>query len=119
MEKFQLLEECKDAKKIFISGHIRPDGDCTGSCLAMYLYLKKALPQANVTVSLEEPSGVFACIKGFDEIDSSCHVDGEVDVFIALDCEKSRLGEAEEILPTPENVLILTTISAMSGDAGM
>ncbi len=97
MEKFQLLEECKDAKRIFISGHIRPDGDCTGSCLAMYLYLKKALPQAKVTVALEEPSSVFACIKGFDEIDSSYIVDGEVDVFFALDCEKSRLGEAEEI----------------------
>ena len=97
MEKFQLLEECKDAKRIFISGHIRPDGDCTGSCLAMYLYLKKVLPQAKVTVALEEPSSVFACIKGFDEIDSSYIVDGEVDVFFALDCEKSRLGEAEEI----------------------
>ncbi len=97
MEKFQLLEECKTAKRIFISGHIRPDGDCTGSCLAMYLYLKKALPQAKVTVALEEPSSVFACIKGFDEIDSSYIVDGEVDVFFALDCEKSRLGEAEEI----------------------
>ncbi len=97
MEKFQLLEECKTAKRIFISGHIRPDGDCTGSCLAMYLYLKKALPQVKVTVALEEPSSVFACIKGFDEIDSSYIVDGEVDVFFALDCEKSRLGEAEEI----------------------
>ena len=97
MEKFQLLEECKDAKKIFISGHIRPDGDCTGSCLAMYLYLKKALPQANVTVSLEEPSGVFACIKGCDESDSNCHADGEGGVCIALHGEEARLGQAEEI----------------------
>ncbi len=97
MEKIQLLDECRDAKKIFISGHVRPDGDCTGSCLAMYLYLKKALPHADVTVALEEPSSVFACIKGFDQIDSTYVVDGEVDVFIALDCEKSRLGGAEEI----------------------
>ncbi|MDE7274915.1 MAG: bifunctional oligoribonuclease/PAP phosphatase NrnA [Lachnospiraceae bacterium] len=97
MEKIQLLEECKDAKNIFISGHVRPDGDCIGSCLAMYLYLRKALPEAVVKVSLEEPSEVFRCIKGFDEIDGTYAVDGEVDVFIALDCEKSRLGEAEEI----------------------
>ncbi len=97
MEKIQLLDECRDAKKIFISGHVRPDGDCTGSCLAMYLYLKKALPHADVTVALEEPSSVFACIKGFEQIDSTYVVDGEVDVFIALDCEKSRLGGAEEI----------------------
>jgi len=97
MEKFELLEECKDAKNIFISGHIRPDGDCIGSCLAMYLYLKKALPEAKVKVALEEPAEVFACIKGFKEIDSTYTIEGEVDVFIALDCEASRLGAAEEI----------------------
>lgn len=97
MEKFNLLEECKDAKNIFISGHIRPDGDCVASCLAMYLYLKKALQETKVKVSLEESAEVFQCIKGFDEIDSTYAVEGDVDVFIALDCEKSRLGEAEEI----------------------
>lgn len=97
MEKFNLLEECKDAENIFISGHVRPDGDCVGSCLAMYLYLRKALPEVKVRVALEEPSEVFRCIKGFDEIDGTYAVEGSVDVFIALDCEKSRLGEAEEI----------------------
>ena len=97
MEKIQLLEECKGANNIFISGHIRPDGDCISSCLAMYMYLKKALPNAAVKVSLEEPSEVFGCIKDFDEIDGTYAVGGEVDVFIALDCEKSRLGQAEEI----------------------
>lgn len=43
MGKFNLLEECNGAKNIFISGHVRPDGDCIGSCLAMYMYLKNAL----------------------------------------------------------------------------
>ena len=97
MEKFQLLDECRDAKIIFISGHVRPDGDCIGSCLAMYLYLKKALPETKITVSLEAPADVFESIKGFDEIDNTYTVDGDVDVFIALDCDKSRLGQAEEI----------------------
>lgn len=97
MEKIELLNECKDAKTIFISGHIRPDGDCVGSCLAMYMYLKKALPEAEVKVALEDPAEVFGCIQGFDEIDGTYAVDGEVDVFIALDCEKARLGKAEEI----------------------
>ena len=36
-------------------------------------------------------------IKDFDKIDRSYKIEGEVDVFIALDCEKSRLGEAEEL----------------------
>lgn len=97
MEKFNLLEECKDAGNIFISGHVRPDGDCVGSCLAMYMYLKKALPDAKVRLALEEPAEIFRCIRCFDEIDSTYAVEGDVDLFIALDCEKSRLGKAEEI----------------------
>ena len=31
-----LLEECKKAGRIGISGHIRPDGDCIGSCMGLY-----------------------------------------------------------------------------------
>ncbi len=93
MEKINLLEECKGAKSIVISGHIRPDGDCVSSCMALYLYLKKALLDAQVTVCLEEPSEVFGCIQDFDCIDSSFQVSAP-DVFIALDCERSRLGAA-------------------------
>lgn len=97
MEKIQLFEECKSAKNIVIAGHIRPDGDCISSCLALYMYLKKILPDANVKVFLEDPSKVFQCIKCFDEIESTFSVEGGADVFIAVDCEKSRLGAAEEL----------------------
>lgn len=98
MEKINLLEECKDAKTIVISGHVRPDGDCVGSCMAMYLYLKKALAntETELTVCLEEPLEVFQCIKDFDCIDSGFQA-AVPDVFIALDCEQSRLGEAQPL----------------------
>lgn len=97
MEKINLLEECKEAKNIVISGHIRPDGDCVGSCMAMYLYLKKALPDISIKVCLEYPSEIFECIKDFDKIDVTYTVDGDIDLFIALDCERSRLGNAENM----------------------
>ena len=29
----------QSAKTIGISGHIRPDGDCIGSCMGLYLYI--------------------------------------------------------------------------------
>ena len=45
-----LREECLGAKKIGISGHIRPDGDCVGVCLSLQMYLRKLLPEAEVTV---------------------------------------------------------------------
>ena len=35
----KIYEEVKDAATIGISGHIRPDGDCVGSCLAVYNYI--------------------------------------------------------------------------------
>lgn len=96
MKKINLLEECKNAKSIVISGHIRPDGDCIGSCMAMYLYLKKALAGAEITVCLEKPADIFNCIKDIEKIDSGFSAKTP-DVFIALDCEKSRLGEAVEL----------------------
>ncbi|MBQ2407159.1 MAG: bifunctional oligoribonuclease/PAP phosphatase NrnA [Lachnospiraceae bacterium] len=97
MESINLLKECEGAQSIVISGHVRPDGDCVGSCMAAYLYLKKAMPSADIKVCIEKPASVFGCIKDFELIDSSFSVEAPVDVMIALDCEKSRLGEAEEI----------------------
>lgn len=94
---FQLLKECEGANNIVISGHIRPDGDCVGSCMAVYLYLKKTMPQAKVSVCLEQPADIFSCIQDFDKINTTFQIEETPDVFIALDCEKTRLGEAEKI----------------------
>lgn len=91
-----LLEECKGAGRIGISGHVRPDGDCVGSCLALYLYLRKYLPQAQVQVFLELPPEIFREIKGFDSIDSTFPEQEAFDVFFALDCGGDRLGDAEK-----------------------
>lgn len=93
----ELVKECVNAKNIVISGHVRPDGDCVGSCLGVYLYLKKAIPEASVKVVLEQPADTFSCIKGYEDIDTSFSVAEDIDVFIALDCEKTRLGEGEAI----------------------
>ena len=41
-----ILKECKEAKRIGISGHIRPDGDCVGSVLGLQMYLRKCIPGA-------------------------------------------------------------------------
>lgn len=90
-----ILQECQGAKTIGISGHIRPDGDCVGSCIALLLYLRKMLPQAKVTLYLEKPADIFKDLKGIEEIDSLCEEEVTHDVFIALDCSKDRLGKAE------------------------
>ena len=70
VKMINILEECSNAKTIGISGHVRPDGDCVGSCLSLYLYLKKELPDAEIDVLLEQPADIFSCIKDFDKIDT-------------------------------------------------
>lgn len=90
-----LLKECCGAKRVGISSHIRPDGDAIGSSMALYLYLKKALPEAEVKLFLETPPGCFGHLKYLHEIDSAYSNEGVFDVFFALDTAPDRLGKAE------------------------
>ena len=93
----KLYEEVKDALTIGIGGHERPDGDCVGSVMGLYLYLKKVCPNAKVQALLEKPADIFSCIKDIDEIHSDFTTEVEkFDVFFALDTAKERLGEAEK-----------------------
>ena len=62
VKMINILEECSNAKTIGISGHVRPDGDCVGSCMGLYLYLKKELPEAEIDVLLEKPADIFSWI---------------------------------------------------------
>ncbi len=91
--------ELTGAKKVAIAGHIRPDGDCIGSCTALYQYLKgnsEELGLTRVDVYLQEPLGnEFHILTGFDEIKRSYDTDEEYDLFISLDCGSlDRLGPA-------------------------
>ncbi len=95
-----LLKECEGAKRIGISGHIRPDGDCVGSCMGLYLYLKKELPEASVQVFLEQPPENLAAVPGFAEINSCFGTQELFDVFFALDVNAERLGGAQTYFET-------------------
>lgn len=96
----KILEELKSTDKIAVSGHIRPDGDCVASCMGLYLYLKKALPRAQVDLYLEKPAPVFDCIDRIEEIKTDCSADIAYDVCIAVDTASDRLGNAEKYFKT-------------------
>ncbi|MGN0480574.1 MAG: bifunctional oligoribonuclease/PAP phosphatase NrnA [Lachnospiraceae bacterium] len=74
-----------DAETIAITGHIRPDGDCVGSCMGLYNYLKDNFPQKTVKIFLEKPGEEFGYINRIDEIISS-DCDDAFDLFMVLDC---------------------------------
>ncbi len=94
-----ILDEVRDCRTIGISGHIRPDGDCVGSCMGMALYLEKALPGVRVDVFLENFGVTLERnIIGVEKIRHDYHTDVEhYDAFICLDCEKERLGDALDL----------------------
>ena len=93
----RIIDELRDAGLIAISGHKRPDGDCVGSVMGLYLYLKKELPEAVIDAYLEQPADIFSCIDHIEEIKSDFNTERVYDVFIALDTVPDRMGGAEEI----------------------
>lgn len=93
-QMLKINEIIGDAEKIGIAGHIRPDGDCIGSCMSLYNYLKKNRPDLDVTVHLEYVDPKFGIIENIDDIDLSDPDDTEYDLFIALDTASvDRLGK--------------------------
>lgn len=89
-----LVQEVKGAKRIGISGHVRPDGDCVGACLSLWQYLKKHMPNAELKIFLEKPADIFSNLTGFDDIITDFPAEESFDVFFALDCNEERLGDS-------------------------
>lgn len=93
----KIIDELKDAKTIAISGHIRPDGDCVGSVMGLYLYLQKEMPESQIDVYLDKPADIFDCISHIHDIKSGFNVNQTYDAFVVLDTAPDRLGDAEPI----------------------
>ncbi len=91
-----LLKEIGDAKSVAIAGHIRPDGDCISSTLAVRAYLLNARPDIKATVFTQEnPPTIFSYLEGYDQMNTTYLPKEKYDVFIALDVSSlDRLGEA-------------------------
>lgn len=83
---------------VAIGGHVRPDGDCVGSCMGLYQYIKKCYPYIKVDVYLEETPDSFVMFDVVKDIKHEVAEDANYDLFIALDCaDKSRLGFSEHL----------------------
>lgn len=80
---------------VAISGHVRPDGDCVGSTLAVYNYIKDNYEAIDVRLYLEPIPNIFKFLRYSSEIINECTDENIFDLFIALDCsDKNRLGNA-------------------------
>jgi phosphoesterase RecJ-like protein len=92
------IDEVLEGKKtVGITGHVRPDGDCAGSTLAMYNYIKSRYPGVDVRIYLEPMPNIFGFLTGADEIRHEYTDEIAFDLFIVLDCgDIGRIGAAEK-----------------------
>ena len=89
-----LMDAIAKADTVAIGGHVRPDGDCVGSCLALYNYMLDNFGMAP-DVYLEPIPESYQRVRGFDKVISDFSEDKSYDLFIVFDCsEKGRLGDA-------------------------
>ncbi len=90
-----IVAECSGAKTIGICGHIKPDGDCIGATLALSLYLKKRLPEAEVTVFSDEIAPCFDCVEGIKQFNYAFDKE-QPEVFIIVDTVDNRIGNGDK-----------------------
>lgn len=114
-----IASELNHVKSVAIAGHIRPDGDCVGSSMGMYLYIKKNFPHiTDVDVYLEAIPNSYRFIQGTDEIHNTCDKNMEYDLFISLDCgDKGRLGDAATYFETAKRRMCIDHHISNSGFA--
>ena len=93
---------------VAIAGHVRADGDCVGSCLAVYNYICSNFADIRADVYLESVPDKFLFLKNADKIRSFSDMDEslEYDLFLALDCgDLGRLGKAAKYFETAKQTL--------------
>ena len=89
-----LKEILQGANTVAILGHIRPDGDCIGSCLSLYNYIETYFPDVKVTVYLQDFMPEFLMLKNANKIVHDYSEDKEYDLCFSLDsADIERHGE--------------------------
>lgn len=106
-----------NAKKVGIAGHVRPDGDCVGSCMGLYNYILDNYKAIEAHVYMECPGNKFDYIANIADIEEEVK-DEDFDLFIILDVsEKTRIGVAFEAFDKAKNTLCIDHHVSNSGIA--
>ena len=89
-----ILDEMLEGKKsIVILGHVNPDGDCIGSCLGLYNYLKENYEGLEVSVYLEKMGVKFSYLSGYNDVHTEYDGTKTFDLCITSDAsDVPRLG---------------------------
>lgn len=94
----KMWENIAAAKRICIIGHIRPDGDCIGSCLSFYNYVIEQF-ECEADVYIEAVPEEFKFLKGSETVNTLFPDVPDYDVAVVLDCgDLDRVGKGVKYL---------------------
>ena len=82
-----LENQIMGSQTVAIAGHTRPDGDCVGSCMGLYNYIRENYPDISVDVYLEPVSYTHLDVYKRQELD-----DESIMVFDRSDVALIRLA---------------------------
>lgn len=95
-------------KTVGIAGHIRPDGDCVGSCMGLYLYIKEYFPEIEADVYLESPKSIFNYIERIHEMKVEAEGEKVYDLFITCDVSTiDRIAVARQYFDTAKHTVCI------------
>ena len=98
----------ENVSRVTIAGHTRPDGDCVGSCMALYNYILKNYPHIQARVYLEPVDPVYMVMENTRDIISEPGDALSCDLFIALDAsDRERLNQAALYFDTAGRTLCI------------
>ena len=90
----KLEQALEEARNVVILGHQHPDGDCIGSTLGLYNYLRDTRPSLETAVYLDNPDRKFDYLPRFGEAETVYEPEKSWDLCIALDASSpDRLGD--------------------------
>lgn len=117
-----LEEQLVGVHSVAVAGHTKPDGDCIGSSLAVFNYLKAYHPKIKVGLYLEPIPNIFKFLTNSDEItsdfDRSDYFDHfePIDLLIVLDCgDAGRLGKAAGLIQHAKRMICIDHHISNSG----
>ena len=97
-----ILNAIRGANSILVCGHIRPDGDCVGSALAVWRLCKNLGKKVDAITGDGEKPAMFDALPDYDGF---CKLNSDkYDLFIAVDCATvARLGDYGRFLTAAKN----------------
>jgi len=92
-----LWNEVKNAQKILVIGHRKPDGDALGAMCAIKIWLKSIGKEVKLAC-VDKPTRKYSFLPFVDEIETKINLN-ETDLVIIVDCGAHYMTDFHEIHP--------------------